>query len=434
MGVPALVSCSKPEPKAVEIATIPTTSPIATDDPDEGRFAKPPPTATPTATSVATPTSTATSDGPPPPPPPIRGAWTVSFPLDKTNPQNRWCPSGVAQCALSRDVPQRTESGASASLGCPSIIDVPCTCSPADVRGCAPDARCQAPFMASVTTRERSQKAAACCYEMPRICVPPNVGRLLRVGKRLVSADVEPRGDWREPARADASTLSARDRGELAARWRAAAQAEHASIASFSRVSLQMMALGAPADLLAAVHAAALDEIAHARACFALASSYSGLDEGPGALPVQALAVKAVELDVLARDTFIDACVGETIGTVTARAAAERAVEPAVRDALERIARDEERHAELAWRTAAWAARAGGARVKRALTEALLRLDEFLPDVPPSEGDLGDHGVLPRDVERDLRRRAIEEIVVPCVRALIESPGEAPAPPPEPRP
>jgi hypothetical protein len=61
---------------------------------------------------------------------------------------------------------------------------------------------------------------------------------------------------------------------------------EHASVASFARFSLQLMAAGAPASLVEAAHRAALDEIEHARLTFRLASRYEGRALGPGPLPV----------------------------------------------------------------------------------------------------------------------------------------------------
>ena len=51
----------------------------------------------------------------------------------------------------------------------------------------------------------------------------------------------------------------------LVARWRSNGLAEHASVASFSRHSLQLLALAAPADLVEASHRAAIDEVAHAK-------------------------------------------------------------------------------------------------------------------------------------------------------------------------
>ena len=53
-----------------------------------------------------------------------------------------------------------------------------------------------------------------------------------------------------------------------------------AEIASFARTSLDLLALGAPADLVAETHRAALDEIEHARIAYALASAFSGVFDG----------------------------------------------------------------------------------------------------------------------------------------------------------
>jgi hypothetical protein len=57
---------------------------------------------------------------------------------------------------------------------------------------------------------------------------------------------------------------------------------EHASIASFAKFSLQLVMVAAPSALLADAHAAAVDEIHHARVAFALASRLLGRPLGPG--------------------------------------------------------------------------------------------------------------------------------------------------------
>ncbi|MCA9546694.1 MAG: ferritin-like domain-containing protein, partial [Myxococcales bacterium] len=54
-------------------------------------------------------------------------------------------------------------------------------------------------------------------------------------------------------------------RARLADHWTRQALAEHASVASFARFALHLMAVGAPPDLLVATHQAGLDEIEHAR-------------------------------------------------------------------------------------------------------------------------------------------------------------------------
>src|SRR5207248_1646672 len=91
--------------------------------------------------------------------------------------------------------------------------------------------------------------------------------------------------EWLAKTTPDASTLSLDDREELARSWLVEARAEHASIAAFSALSLDLMAVGAPPRLLERAHRAALDEIVHARVCFALASAYAGEELAPGAFP-----------------------------------------------------------------------------------------------------------------------------------------------------
>ena len=64
-------------------------------------------------------------------------------------------------------------------------------------------------------------------------------------------------GESRGPQLAD---LTAAACNRLAAEWSRDALAEHASIASFARFSLQLMAVGAPSALLADAQRAASDE------------------------------------------------------------------------------------------------------------------------------------------------------------------------------
>jgi hypothetical protein len=271
-----------------------------------------------------------------------------------------------------------------------------------------PDAACNAPLHAAMTKKERSRVPTACCYDLPRHCVPPYVGRALRVDGELMFAESELRADWSDAANLGVAQAPRVDhfpveqRAKRAEAWRHIAALEHASVASFARVSLQLMALGAPPDLLAQTHAAALDEIVHARLAYGLCSAFSGCDEGPGRLPVPAALIAPTDVASFARDTFLDACVEESVGAVAARTLAEQEPDPSVRAVLLRIADDEERHAELAWRTLAWAVRAGGAHVLRQLSRALAEL------APARAADA-------------VRARVLEELIEPCARALLEA-------------
>ncbi len=80
----------------------------------------------------------------------------------------------------------------------------------------------------------------------------------------------------------DVSGLALEEREALGAAWLRNALMEHASIAAFARFTLELLAVGAPADLIRDSNAAASDETRHAELCFALASEYLGESEGPG--------------------------------------------------------------------------------------------------------------------------------------------------------
>ena len=110
-------------------------------------------------------------------------------------------------------------------------------------------------------------------------------GRALRLGGRTVAAPSADTDGWdvgrsvSEPA-----PLSPASRRALARLWTESARGEHASVPAFCRLSLSLLALGAPARLVEAAHRAALEEIEHARLAFSLAGAYAGVPVGPGPL------------------------------------------------------------------------------------------------------------------------------------------------------
>lgn len=122
----------------------------------------------------------------------------------------------------------------------------------------------------------------------------------------------------------------------------------------------ELLAFGAPAELVRGAHQASLDEVRHAELGFALASAYAGRALGPARLPAAARAEGAATLDAFIEAVISEGCVGETIAALVASAQLEVALAPAVRRALTAIARDEANHAELAWRTIGWVIRTFG--------------------------------------------------------------------------
>ena len=224
-------------------------------------------------------------------------------------------------------------------------------------------------FDEACTTAQQQRSPDACAYQV--IVRRPMRGRpALEHGAELL-APVQASAGWRRGATPRVDHLDDDARAALAAEWLATARAEHASVASFARATLELMAVGAPPELLAACSRAALDEVRHAELAFALASAYAGRALDPGPLP--ALTPRGGGLAAVARDTFIEGCVGETGAVLEAEralAALRQDGDPAVRDVLERIVRDETRHAELAWQTVTWAVTSGGPEVLAAVHAA----------------------------------------------------------------
>lgn len=160
-----------------------------------------------------------------------------------------------------------------------------------------------------------------------------------------------------------------------AAWWARAALDEHAAVAAFARASLALMALGAPMELVARTHAAALDEVDHARRCAAVASRLAGRPLAPGPLPEAVAPMADASLVAFAVATLREGCVNEGAAANVARRGERFAADPEARATLAILAADEARHAALAWDTVAWCCEAGGAPVREALAAALDALE-----------------------------------------------------------
>jgi hypothetical protein len=109
------------------------------------------------------------------------------------------------------------------------------------------------------------------------------------------------------------------------------------------------MAHGAPPELLAETHRAALDEIRHAQTCFAIARGITGKTHVAGDLDVSRASTDTT-IEALARWTLRDGCLGETAAAMELDALARDTEDEDVAAAIAGMARDEHRHAELAWR------------------------------------------------------------------------------------
>ena len=110
----------------------------------------------------------------------------------------------------------------------------------------------------------------------------------------------------------------------LADVWAREGLAEHASVASFTRFSQQLLALGAPpGPLIRASARAAVDEVWHTpRFCFALASACAGRSIGPAALDVRPGRDEPRDLSTIALRLAAEGCIAETVSAILIAAGA----------------------------------------------------------------------------------------------------------------
>ncbi len=282
------------------------------------------------------------------------------------------------------------------------------------------DAKKQMQFVDEVTT-DATLKDDRCCYTV--VYTPICEGRPYLVDAAARTADAVRGRSVAGAYRIDApsprvDTLDPAARAELAAQWTRDGLFEHASVASFGRFAMELLALGAPAELIEEAHRAALDEMHHARLCFALASAYAGEPIAPGPFPFDGRVEVSSDLAAVAARAVAEGCIGETLAASIAAEQLALAVDPSVRAALSTIVADEARHAELAWRFVAWALRTGGSAVLEAVTEAF-GVAPRLEAPARFEIALASHGRLDGVQLEQAASRAFDEVVRPAARALL---------------
>jgi hypothetical protein len=264
-------------------------------------------------------------------------------------------------------------------------------------------------------------ETGACCYVVWGHCP---IGRPWIVEGRARRAALGDAGDWASPIALDLAGIDAETRAALADAWASEALSEHASVASFARFTMQLLALGAPSALVEASIRAGLDEVRHARACFALASTYAGSPVGPGPLDVRGGLDEPLDLDSIALSLAAEGCIAETVSAILLAAARDRARHPGVRAALAAIVEDEVEHVLLAWEALAWMCRRGHglARVAAVFREAEQHVGfGAITELAGSPKLMREHGYLSVDERRAIATRALADVVAPAARELFAS-------------
>lgn len=275
------------------------------------------------------------------------------------------------------------------------------------------------------------KKDGKCCYT---VCIGPCCGRpfLVNGEARVAGVSFGATSAWVTDAISfeedrlslDLDSVTAQAIGHF---WLRDAQMEHASAASFARFLLQLVSVGAPADLVRRAALAAADEVAHAELCFTLAARYLGVTPAPLALALDG-ALDARSLPAIVGEAIAEGCIGETLAALIAARQHEGARDAAAISALARIAEDEARHAELAWAFVRWAIDVGGEEVRSAARQGFARATAFaLPEDSGAADAVAwrEHGRLTKDETADVVAEAMRAVVMPCARALLGIESEA---------
>jgi hypothetical protein len=252
-----------------------------------------------------------------------------------------------------------------------------------------------------------------CCWKVKGACA---VGRPFIVAGEVRLAPLASRDDWRGD-RTDTCELHA----ALAEVWARDGLTEHASVASFAQLVLELLALGAPADLVRGAQEAMADEIRHAERAFALASRHAGHAIGPGPLDVRGVGTTIPELADFAARAASEGCIAETIAALQLHAAADATSDPALAALLRTTANEEAVHATLAYRIVAWAIDEGGTAVRESVARVFANAADHVGFGPcPEDGiDLRAHGVLSRRERHDLAVAALQDVIAPAGSALL---------------
>ena len=246
------------------------------------------------------------------------------------------------------------------------------------------------------------------------------------MGDRARAAVAGTRGGWGTPSEVGGQRAPTADtRVALEEAWSRAALREHASIASFARFTLQLLQLGAPAQLVRDAGRAMQDEIAHAELCFALASRFAGRSIGPEELETEGSCTAMAPADII-EGAIVEGCIGETMAAFEASEALRNCEDDGAYRVLSAIERDEAKHAELAWRFVAWALETlPEAWVRPAAEKAFSRgARQLRASRAPlqSEGlqsELERFGVPPASLRPALVERVLTRVVEPCSRAVL---------------
>jgi len=230
--------------------------------------------------------------------------------------------------------------------------------------------------------------------------------------------------DWSSPLDLPISDMTVEQRLKVSELWHRAALYEHASVASFSKFTLELMALGAPPELIIEASLAQVDEVKHAVDCSSVASSFAGRPISPGLLDVEGALTKRTSPRDLMIQTILDGCINETLAAAEAAWLAEQCEIKPIKEILKKIAKDESRHAALGWKTVRWLINENPELI--GVARYTFRCAH--PETTTKERGLNANdqwlaafGCVPSDKRASIVTDVWESVITPCATALLDS-------------
>lgn len=221
------------------------------------------------------------------------------------------------------------------------------------------------------------------------------------------------------------------DRQALAASlWISNADAEWVSVAAFSKLSFELLELGAPPDLVAECHTAALDEIAHTQLCFDVAAGLHPSAVGVAVAPIPALSglrsgqrPGQTRLVDVAIESLVQGAFLERVSAELARRLGERCTPGPIQAALSRIYVEEGRHADHAFRILQWCLNQAPdlwtPQLERALAESGAQTPD--PSGAAADGSLEDLGIPGAALLAEVRAHVLSEVQQQLREALASA-------------
>ena len=102
---------------------------------------------------------------------------------------------------------------------------------------------------------------------------------------------------------------------EIGLEWLQQAEAEHASVASFARHTLQLISIEAPSDLLLASQAASMDEIRHAKMCYGLTAAFTDREICPEIINIEG-SLDDTDVKGIIQSIIQEGCIEETLSAI----------------------------------------------------------------------------------------------------------------------